>query len=467
VNYSTIRIFFDGMMMMMMLIHMLITFLWQRKKVLFYYALYIASVLCFLDINDHRFFFQYYTSLPDHDIRFYNFSVGTIEVICYNLYGWFAIQFMDLRKNDRIAYLLMNIFILLSALSVVIHAFHLFSEILNGDFYKYYRSINRYLLAVVSFAAIIRIMRLRGQIVTFFILGTFFYLCGTWVSVAIIQMGMDSRQPDLLYTFPLLPTQIGMIFEAICFTIGFSVLNRRTEKEKLLYQQQLVDQLLENERKQQKLRLIRDDIARDLHDEIGSDLGALFVMSEVGFKQVNTSPSEAGNTLKAIGKITKHVLSTMREIVWSLNSSQDSVESLSLRMKDSADAMFKNTVTTAHFEISDFNQISHIEPHHRRDFLLIFKEILHNVIKHAAAKNVYITLIVEGNRAILKIIDDGTGFDVLAKKNSGNGLQNLLRRSEKLMGRLNIESQPGQGTNITVTCPTYQPQPYQILQADL
>ncbi len=443
-------------MLVMMLLYTFITYLWQKKKELAYYAMYIVSILCFLDITDHRFLFQFFTSFPNHNINFYNFSVGTVEVICINLYGWFAIQFMDLRKNDKMAYQMIVGIVILSFISVVIHAFHLFTDVLNYDFYKIYRSINRYALSALSLAAIVRIIRLRGQIVTFFILGTLFYVCGMTIAVIIIQTGNDTRHPDLLFTFPSLPTQLGMILEAVCFTIGFSVLNRRTELEKFRYQQQLVEQLLENETKQQKLQLIRDDIARDLHDEIGSDLSALSIMSDVGMKQVGASPDDARATFKTIGKVTRQVLSTMREIVWSLNSSQDSVESMSLRMKETALAMFQYTAVQTHIEIPEFNQIATIEPHHRRDFLLIFKEILHNVIKHADATRVNIKLTIDENVVMLKVADDGKGFHFKEGGFSGNGLKNLRQRSDKLTGNLTIESVPGKGTTVTVNCPIYR-----------
>ena len=453
-TYFTIRTFFDGMLCMMLL-YTCITYFWQRKNTLVYYAIYLVSILAYLKIND---LYDHAVDVhaPQNIKDIHDFAFGTIECISFNLYGRFAIEFMELRKHDPLTVKIINAILFISSASVVFLASYLFLGIISDDFYQYYKFINRYILVALTIVAIFRIVKLRNRVVYFFVLGSLFYVLGMLASVALSQTKLGSRTIGVLWTYPMLWTELGMILETIFFTIGFTVLNRRTELEKLRFQEQLVEQLLENERKQQKLQLIRDDIARDLHDEVGSDLSALSIMSEVGIKQADRSAQEAKSTFITIGKLSRNVLSTMREIVWSLDSTQDSVASMFVRMEEMANTMFAFTLIQFQLNLPKIKSTQIIQPHNRRDFLLIYKEILHNIIKHSKASKAVISLNLTERNITLIVEDNGIGFEMNDQNNIGNGLKNIRQRSEKLTGSLSIESDISIGTVIKVNCPIQQ-----------
>ena len=89
----------------------------------------------------------------------------------------------------------------------------------------------------------------------------------------------------------------------------------------------------------------------------------------------------------------------------------------------------------------------------RRDFLLIFKEAINNIAKYAAATQVNIHLVRKGGDLCLEIADNGQGFEVL-KQTSSSGLKNMKTRAAALKGSINIQSQAGKGTSISLTIPT-------------
>jgi signal transduction histidine kinase len=88
----------------------------------------------------------------------------------------------------------------------------------------------------------------------------------------------------------------------------------------------------------------------------------------------------------------------------------------------------------------------------RRNVLPIFKEALHNIIKHARAQNVTIEIALTEHRFALTIRDDGAGMDPAAAP-GGHGLRNMQRRAEEIFGRLTIESKPSAGTTIRLEVP--------------
>jgi len=89
----------------------------------------------------------------------------------------------------------------------------------------------------------------------------------------------------------------------------------------------------------------------------------------------------------------------------------------------------------------------------RRNLFLLVKEALHNVVKHAGAGRVWLTLRVEGQILTLMLRDDGRGFDPTQTRRFGQGLKSLYRRAADSGGELVLETAPGQGTLLTVRVP--------------
>ena len=204
-------------------------------------------------------------------------------------------------------------------------------------------------------------------------------------------------------------------------------------------------------RQQLRTQLIRDNIARDLHDDMGSYLSSISILSQNVEKLSLNDPVKARQSLQKIGEIARQVMDTMGDIVWSINPAQDSMEQIVGRMKDLGNEIFLNQEVEMEFLVSNSVTKTNLSLENRRDFFLIYKEALTNIQKYAEASTVLVELSNEGNTIIMNIKDNGKGFDIEHLQHrtlGGNGLRNMQARAEKLGGKLMIESKINEGTTI-------------------
>ncbi len=202
-----------------------------------------------------------------------------------------------------------------------------------------------------------------------------------------------------------------------------------------------------------KLQRVRNRIATDLHDEIGSSLSTISIYSKVAQEQLKKDAAESGHLLKKISEDTNEMMEAMNDIVWTINARNDRFENIINRMREHAVQLFEAKNCSLHFNFDE--QLNHVkfEMEKRKDFYLLYKEALNNIVKYAEAKNVWIDLITENAAIKLSIKDDGKGFDKKVVRKSANGLINLQTRAENLKGQLEIKSECGKGTEIHLRFP--------------
>ena len=195
-----------------------------------------------------------------------------------------------------------------------------------------------------------------------------------------------------------------------------------------------------------KLHAIRNSIARDLHDEIGSNLSNISIFSEVA-QQQNGTAAETEPILKKINEYARVSMTSMSDIVWMINARNDSFENIITRMRSLAAEIFEAKNYTLHLNFDErLNELS-LNMEQRKNFYLIYKEAINNVAKYASCKNVWISLQKDGNNIRLEVKDDGVGFSVNTH-HKGNGLYNMEKRAETLNGKLKIESKKDDGTTV-------------------
>ncbi|MDP2301730.1 MAG: tetratricopeptide repeat protein [Ignavibacteria bacterium] len=201
---------------------------------------------------------------------------------------------------------------------------------------------------------------------------------------------------------------------------------------------------------------IRAGIAADLHDDIGSGLVQISMFSEqINKKMASQSYMDdavSASTLK-VGNIARELIESMSDVVWSIDPKNDSLEKLLVRIEASVREICESENIS--FKLNVDGDASRIKPDLEilRSLLLITKEAVTNMIKHASAKE----LIISINVAVKKIIrvnikDDGNGFDISGLKRI-NGINNMKKRIEKLGGKYDIHSAPGSGTEILLAIP--------------
>ncbi len=208
-----------------------------------------------------------------------------------------------------------------------------------------------------------------------------------------------------------------------------------------------------------RLQQTRDRIARDLHDDMGSYLSSISILSQSAQRSVTKDPAKAQATLDRIGQTARQVMDSMGDIVWSINPDHDSMTQVIARMSDVASTLFatgdeSSTRVSCQFEVSDEVRQIRLSAENRRDFFLIYKEAITNAAKYAQASQVGVRLGCEGSLLCLEVSDNGRGFDpqhpVFLNPSGGNGLRNMQNRAALLNGSLTIQSEPGQGTTLTL-----------------
>jgi two-component system sensor histidine kinase UhpB len=192
-----------------------------------------------------------------------------------------------------------------------------------------------------------------------------------------------------------------------------------------------------------KLQNIRNRIASDLHDDVGSTLNSISVYSEVAKQK---SPAVV-DELEQIGEASRKIIEVMSDIIWTINPKNDTFENIVLRMSTLAYNVLKAKNIEHTFQADEVLNETKLSLESRRNFYLIFKEALNNLVKYSNATRVSITLTDENEFIKLSVRDNGIGFDV-AQTSKGNGLLNMKSRAEEMNAQLKIESEKGSGTNV-------------------
>jgi signal transduction histidine kinase/ligand-binding sensor domain-containing protein len=190
--------------------------------------------------------------------------------------------------------------------------------------------------------------------------------------------------------------------------------------------------------------ILRLRIARDLHDEIGSNLGGISLWLDLAGKQAETE------AFQQIRKIVGQSVGALKDMVWMIDPVNDNASDLVKRMKEIAELLLPSLPYT--FEITGNPQQLRIPTLVRRNVLPVFKETLHNVSKHAQASQVSISLAFQPRRILLRVDDNGVGLPVTPRK-GGHGLRNMGRRAEEIGASLKLERRPGGGTRLILDIP--------------
>ncbi len=206
-----------------------------------------------------------------------------------------------------------------------------------------------------------------------------------------------------------------------------------------------------------ELERIRTRIAADLHDDIGGSLSRIAIQSEVARREVVAAAGTSEQRLTEIGDTARSVVESLADVVWSVDPGQDDLASVERRVREyAADVLGARGVRWT-FHGTDHADRFALDPEARHDLLLLLKEGITNIARHAEARVASLDLRVVDNRLRAELRDDGSGFDLAAleadPRGRGHGLANMRQRVRQLGGTLEIDSQPGSGTYLAVSVP--------------
>lgn len=218
---------------------------------------------------------------------------------------------------------------------------------------------------------------------------------------------------------------------------------------KSIFQRKLKIQLAE-QKQMQLLNKERERIGREMHDEIGSGLTHITLMSESLKK--NADKSVIKTRLDEMSNLGRKLIADISEITWSMNPENNTLQQLLGYLRENLNKLLEYSGMNYQLlfpeKVSEITISSRI----RRNVLLVTKEIVNNSIKHSKAQNLYVKLWYEGRLLMGEIRDNGVGFNT-ANPVFGNGLNNIQKRMEELNGNISISSEPNKGTEIKFSIP--------------
>ncbi len=214
----------------------------------------------------------------------------------------------------------------------------------------------------------------------------------------------------------------------------------------------LIYRMQRNRKKQ--MEAVRARISRDLHDDMGSTLQSISVMSEIArMKSKADNMQESMPFIEKIGNASRDMVDKMNDIVWAVNPQNDHFENIILHMRAFGGELLAGKDIALHFKTdSGLNKII-LSMEKRKSFFLVYKEALNNAYKYSGAKNVNVEISKTNQKLILIVEDDGVGFNMNEDRliTGGNGLKNMNTRATELNGNILFTSQPGHGTKISLT----------------
>ena len=193
---------------------------------------------------------------------------------------------------------------------------------------------------------------------------------------------------------------------------------------------------------------LRNRIAADLHDEVGSSLSSIYLLSQMAGKSQFDAKGEILDTIKTNSKET---MERMGDIVWMIKPNANEGEGLKYRMERFVNEICNSRNIDCSFSADDLNELK-LSMKQKKNTYLIFKEAVNNAVKYSETKKLDIKLIQQNKQLEMVIKDYGNGFDekIVLK---GNGLENMQNRAKELNGNLQLKSKPEFGTEIQLSFP--------------
>ncbi len=197
----------------------------------------------------------------------------------------------------------------------------------------------------------------------------------------------------------------------------------------------------------------RSRLARDLHDSISQQLFSMTLTAQAARVQLEKNPARTAAQLERLQETAAAALAEMRALIFQLRPPGLSEQGLVAALQQHVAALGRREGLTMHFEISGDERFARGA---EQAIYRIAQEALNNVVKHAGACRVTIVLDLEPERVLLRVVDDGAGFDLaelVPESGRHLGLTSMRERAAELGGQMELRSQPGKGTEVVVTVP--------------
>ena len=436
---------FCGLLLMMILFSIANYLLGGSTEFLYYtgYALFLGGMLFTktyydLRINKEVFFMEAYLDF-------------IMQCTGLAFYMVFMQKFLSTRLKYPFLNRLYNAGILGLAISVLLFSYlYFFTDnfvLLNGV----ENATKIVLLGMMIVFLVYCARQWKDKLLRYLFWGNLFYFFFAVFSQLIILLGSAFSSLPLVLSSSLFYYELGLFLELFFFLAGLSYKNRRQIIEQTREREQLK---MENERKEFEKQMAvvtaqqeeRNRISTDMHDELGSGMTHIRLMSELAkSKMKQNTPTE----IEKISQSADDVLNKMNAIIWSMNSKNDSLGNLISYIRAYSTEYLEGTSVNCNVSIPREIPEKELTGDKRRNIFLCVKETLNNMLKHSGATELAIDILADGILTI-RIHDNGRGIDLQKIRQFGNGLQNIKRRMESIGGDFEIKNNNGTETILTL-----------------
>jgi len=196
----------------------------------------------------------------------------------------------------------------------------------------------------------------------------------------------------------------------------------------------------------------RNRIARDMHDDIGSELSKISITCE-NLKQEFPERTDMLKDLDIIKDSTGSIVNNIGNIIWALNPVNNTLEGLMGYLREYAFEYLEMHQLAVVFDLPENQEDLVISHESRTHIFMVLKEALHNIVKHAAATSVEIVISIVSNKMYCSISDNGSGFSTERNSLFGNGLRNMQQRITETGGKFTVQSNYREGTRLQIEVP--------------
>ncbi|MBC7887678.1 MAG: hypothetical protein H7Z13_07295 [Ferruginibacter sp.] len=376
-----------------------------------------------------------FSSLFHEYLDFMLLSTGTVFYIA------FTRKFLETKANYP---LLNRIFIneekLVIALLVCFSFVVFFTD--NFQLQKTLENGMKLIMLVIGIIYIVIALAQKNKLMNFLAIGNAILIFFSLISFFMILFQMKITS---IFTNSMIYYEVGIVSELIFFLLGLTYKNRIELIEKIKEQESLKREA-EKQSYESKLAVLnaqqkeRNRISADMHDDLGAGVTAIRLYSELAKKRIG---KEVIPEIEKISSSANELLNNMNAIIWTMTSSNDSLDNMVAYIRSYSLEYFENTGIKCRIDIEEEMPKIAVSGEIRRNIYLVVKEALNNILKHSRATEVCITLKKETDGLSLYIQDNGTGIDFENLRRFGNGLINMKKRMEETKILFTIENKNG------------------------
>ena len=428
-------------MMLMMIIYSLAAYIQNGNKEFLYYALYAFFTGILL-------FFISFLGMRLNEFNFIYMEYLDLMILCASVFYYLAFmrKFLDTRENHPFLEKVFRIGHLLIIILMILYTCFYF---LTEKFFilSILEDISKEFFLIIGVIFIIYGIRTSDKLMRFLVAGNIAVVTFSLVSLAMLisPFKITANSNFSLLNRPLVYYELGIVIELMLFLSGLAYKNRVDIIDRVKERERLK---LQNERQEFEKQMAvmaaqqgeRDRISADMHDELGSGVTAIRLMSEIVKSKLKTQ------SLPEIDKISNsanELLNKMNTIIWTMKSSNDTLESMIAYIRAHAIEYFDVTAIVCRVHTPATIPEVEMSGEKRRNIFLSVKEALTNIIKHAHATEVTISISTFNDLLVIEVADNGKGMDIDNTRRFGNGLANMRRRMESIGGSLSFHQANG------------------------